>query len=150
MKTIIQAILILTGVAASMSCALDPAFESKSAKSKSDEKLLNIFSDLSFFPPLSKARTNRYLAAESEILSRGLVRRSKIPQIRERKISTGMTKNEVTLSWGKPSDINKTVGSGYYSEQWVYGGYSSAGSGSFSPMGFVYFNNSGLVTTIQN
>lgn len=150
MKTIITKLIVFTSIAASVSCAFDPAYANKTAQSKSDAELLKSFGDVSFMPNLSGARRNNYAATENEILSRGLVRRSKMQLIRERKVEIGMTKNEVTLSWGRPSDINKTIGSGYYSEQWVYGGYSSAGSGSFSPMGFVYFNDSGRVTTIQN
>lgn len=35
-------------------------------------------------------------------------------------VKIGMTKEMCRLSWGKPNDINKTVSSGYNSEQWVY------------------------------
>ena len=42
--------------------------------------------------------------------------------IRAGKIMIGMTKSEVLRAWGKPDDINRTVGEGYgTSEQWVYG-----------------------------
>jgi len=41
--------------------------------------------------------------------------------MRRRKVQIGMTKEQVTLSWGKPERINRTVGKWGESEQWVYG-----------------------------
>jgi len=40
--------------------------------------------------------------------------------IKEGKLRIGMTKEEVIASWGKPIDVNKTVGPGGVHEQWVY------------------------------
>lgn len=37
------------------------------------------------------------------------------------KVVIGMTKEDVEASWGKPKDINRTVGSWGVHEQWVYG-----------------------------
>lgn len=41
--------------------------------------------------------------------------------IAEEKIILGMTKRQLTLSWGKPESINSTVTSAGRHEQWVYG-----------------------------
>lgn len=41
--------------------------------------------------------------------------------VKGKKIKIGMTKEEVELSWGKPSDINRTVTQYSTHEQWVYG-----------------------------
>ena len=54
------------------------------------------------------------------------------------KVWIGMTKEMAKLSWGEPSDINKTITAEAVREQWVYG------SGSY-----LYFTNNKL-TTIQN
>lgn len=52
-------------------------------------------------------------------------------------VKVGFTKEMVTVSWGKPEDINKTIHDGFITEQWVYGSRN-----------YVYFNN-GIVTAIQ-
>ena len=49
-----------------------------------------------------------------------------------------MTKQQVTLSWGEPWDINKTLLRNLSHEQWVY----KSGD-------YVYFDN-GIVTAIQD
>ena len=53
-------------------------------------------------------------------------------------ITIGMTKEQVTYSWGKPSKINRTTSRYGVREQWCY--YSGS---------YVYFDNDG-VTSIQN
>jgi hypothetical protein len=58
--------------------------------------------------------------------------------IQNGKVSIGMTKQECELSWGKPTDINKTVTGNYITEQWVY-----------SLSRYLYFKN-GILKTIQN
>jgi hypothetical protein len=40
--------------------------------------------------------------------------------IKERKIRLGMTREQVILSWGKPNNIHRTVGSWGVHEQWIY------------------------------
>jgi len=42
-------------------------------------------------------------------------------EILKRKVAIGMTKEMVIDSWGKPEDINRTVGTWGVHEQWVYG-----------------------------
>lgn len=54
------------------------------------------------------------------------------------KIRIGMTKNICRDSWGEPDSINKTITKYGTTEQWVYG-YS-----------YVYFNEKGQITAIQN
>lgn len=56
----------------------------------------------------------------------------------EGKINIGMNKEMCRDSWGKPDKINSTTTEYGTSEQWVYG-YS-----------YVYFDENGLITTIQN
>jgi len=58
--------------------------------------------------------------------------------IRKRQIRIGMTKEQVILAWGRPSDINTTTYAHGSHEQWVY-----------SMKSYVYFEG-GRVTTIQN
>ncbi len=58
--------------------------------------------------------------------------------IQNGKVSPGMTKQECELSWGKPTDINKTVTGNDITEQWVY-----------SLSSYLYFKN-GILETIQN
>jgi hypothetical protein len=41
--------------------------------------------------------------------------------IKQRKVKISMTTEQVIISWGKPDDINKSVGSWGVHEQWVYG-----------------------------
>lgn len=40
--------------------------------------------------------------------------------IRDKRVMIGMTKEDVIASWGRPSDINRTVRSSGVREQWVY------------------------------
>ena len=44
----------------------------------------------------------------------------KMEAIRNGEVIIGMTKEEVTRSWGHPTKINRSVGVGYASEQWIY------------------------------
>lgn len=74
-------------------------------------------------------------------------RRSKWPiritsRIKNKKICLGMTKEQVRLSWGRPDDINRTVGSWGTHEQWIYrrGEYKSQ---------YLYFEND-YVTSWQD
>ena len=48
-----------------------------------------------------------------------------------------MSKSDVLRAWGKPNDINRTVGDYGTSEQWVYGNE------------YIYFDN-GTVTAWQD
>ena len=58
------------------------------------------------------------------------------------KIRIGMTKDQVIYSWGRPNDINRTVGSWGIHEQWVYdrGDYNSQ---------YLYFED-GILTSWQD
>lgn len=58
--------------------------------------------------------------------------------ILSRKVRVGMTKEMAKASWGKPSDINRTINQYGTHEQWVYEGGS-----------YLYFDDDKL-TTIQN
>ena len=70
------------------------------------------------------------------------------PVIREcilsNKIQLGMNKKQVIASWGKPRDINKSVGSWGVHEQWIYGEY-----GTIYKVYYLYFEN-GILTSWQD
>lgn len=57
------------------------------------------------------------------------------------KLKIGMTKKQVIAIWGKPNDINRTVGSWGIHEQWVY---SYVGDGCY-----LYFED-GRLTSWQD
>lgn len=54
--------------------------------------------------------------------------------IEKQNISMGMTDKQVLASWGRPSDINRTVGPWGVHEQWVYSG------------SYLYFENGSLTS----
>lgn len=58
--------------------------------------------------------------------------------ILQKKVVIGMNENMVIESWGRPEDINRTIGSFGVHEQWVYDGGN-----------YLYFEN-GKLTTIQD
>ncbi|OGU40888.1 MAG: hypothetical protein A2455_17145 [Ignavibacteria bacterium RIFOXYC2_FULL_35_16] len=57
--------------------------------------------------------------------------------VKERKIAVGMTSEQAILSWGKPDDIKRTIGSWGKHEQWIYGS------------NYLYFEN-GKLTSWQD
>ena len=57
--------------------------------------------------------------------------------IKGQRVALGMTADQVILSWGKPEDVNRSVGSWGIHEQWVYGEQ------------YVYLEN-GKVTSFQD
>jgi len=61
-------------------------------------------------------------------------------RISQQKIWLGMEDDMALLSWGPPSDINKSVGSWGVREQWVYGWTSN--------VSYLYFEN-GILTSWQ-
>lgn len=61
--------------------------------------------------------------------------------ILEGKIYIGMSKEMARASWGRPSDVNRTIRQNYVKEQWVYSRYRDRS--------YVYFRD-GTVSTIQN
>lgn len=58
--------------------------------------------------------------------------------IKKEKIQLGMTKNQVRLSWGDPTDINSYGGSWGIMEQWIYGDVLNGGAV------YLYFDNGKL------
>lgn len=62
--------------------------------------------------------------------------------IRNKQVMIGMTKADVIASWGRPSDINRTIRSSGVREQWVY--RSKSGDAQY-----VYIRN-GKVTSISD
>ena len=58
-------------------------------------------------------------AANAEQIKQAQAKRE--ATIKAGKITLGMPKSEVLRAWGRPDDINRTVGDYGTSEQWVYG-----------------------------
>lgn len=73
-----------------------------------------------------------------EIVSRGYFSQSELDLIDSKSIQMGMREEALICSWGRPSDVNKSVGSWGEHKQYVYGGGS-----------YVYVEN-GRVTSWQN
>lgn len=65
-----------------------------------------------------------------------------LESISEAKISIGMSRHELLLAWGLPSDINDTVTASGKSSQWVYGNPAYGAN-------YVYLDND-IITAIQN
>jgi len=92
-----------------------------------------------------KLERERYIAAEKELWAK---RRKKYPHwseevwtaIRSYRVFLGMTREQARMSWGNPSDINRTITAYGVYEQWVYGTYSHR---------YLYFED-GILTTIQD
>ena len=59
--------------------------------------------------------------------------------IKEKKVSVGMTKEQVLLSWGKPKEVNSDSNKYGTSEQWVYSVWGG---------NYLYFDN-GTLSSIQ-
>ena len=59
-----------------------------------------------------------------------------ISLIKKGKIKMGMKSEQVSVSWGNPNKINKSIGSWGVHEQWIYKGH------------YVYFEN-GILTSLQ-
>jgi len=59
--------------------------------------------------------------------------------IEDNRVFIGMTAIQVRSSWGAPESIHKTIFSGGFSEQWVYGVYK---------VQYLYFRD-GILETIQ-
>lgn len=57
-----------------------------------------------------------------------------VAEIKNKKVSMGMTEKQVLASWGRPSDINRTAGAWGVHEQWVYSG------------SYLYFENGRLTS----
>ncbi len=72
-------------------------------------------------------------------------------RILQGKVAIGMTTEQVIASWGRPHDINRTVGSWGVHEQWVYGytKYYGSGVSGFVSTSYLYFEN-GLLTSWQD
>lgn len=60
-------------------------------------------------------------------------------------IQLGMTASQVRLSWGNPSDVNRTVSAHGTHEQWVYGRFTTYST----PHHYLYFDD-GVLTSWQN
>lgn len=59
-----------------------------------------------------------------------------------RKVVIGMTSEQAIRAWGKPTKVNKTIGVGYSSEQWVYD------NGAIGRSQYLYFDN-GVLRSMQ-
>lgn len=59
--------------------------------------------------------------------------------VKDKRLVIGMTVSQAVQSWGEPAKINKTTTARGTREQWVYPGGT-----------YLYFDESGKLTTIQN
>jgi len=83
-----------------------------------------------------------------DIINKSSVAMSRIDErikkaIKNRRVVTGMSKEDVIKSWGQPRDINRTVTSGCVHEQWCYRDVLEGTDR------YVYFEN-GVVTSWQD
>ncbi len=76
----------------------------------------------------------------ADLVIAGTITEQQAGLIKERKVWIGMTAELAVMSWGKPSDINRTTNANGTREQWVYGS---------SARNYLYFDN-GILTSIQN
>lgn len=79
-----------------------------------------------------------------EVVNRGLFTDREMDLISSKSVSVGMTENALIASWGRPEDINRTVGSYGVQKQYVYGRISE-----YSSRKYVYVED-GLVTSWQD
>jgi len=79
-----------------------------------------------------------------EAKRRGWLTDDEIELVKQKKIRIGMSERALKISWGYPSDINRTVGSFGVHKQCVYGTYSG-----YSSPTYVYVEN-GKVTSWQD
>ncbi len=59
-----------------------------------------------------------------------------------REVMIGMTREQATRAWGKPTKINKTLSATYSSEQWIYE------RGAIGRTQYLYFDN-GVLRSMQ-
>lgn len=84
------------------------------------------------------ARKNTVAAEEkSAAEKRAAAKKRAETEAEKRKVYIGMSKDDVLKRWGKPENINRTVGSWGVHEQWVYG------------QTYLYFKN-GIMTSFQD
>ncbi len=85
-----------------------------------------------------RLREREMIAKETKRKKAGDVKRIQ-DAISRKAVILGMTKANVLKSWGKPSDINRSVSNYGVSEQWVYGSYGT----------YLYFDD-GILTSFQD
>ena len=66
-------------------------------------------------------------------------------KVRSKKVTVGMTSEQVKLAFGEPSKVNRTVTASGVREQWIYGSYSRY----TKPWAYLYLTN-GRVTSWQD
>jgi hypothetical protein len=79
-----------------------------------------------------------------EAQRRGWLTDGEIETVKRKNLRIGMSERALLISWGYPSNINRTVGSFGVHKQYVYGTYSG-----YSSPTYVYVEN-GKVTTWQD
>lgn len=72
-----------------------------------------------------------------------------------KQVMVGMDENYVIKAWGSPHKINSTTSSKGTTQQWVFAYSKIIGTGkyafeTFVTTGYVYFNENGLVSSVQS
>jgi len=165
MKRVLLLILALTVLAG---CQTGPsAFDMRMAAMDEDFRRMKEESDWRLFRQTTFNNCTRALAFDKDIMRVDNCDKyqyntevtSKVQQIKDEfakmnlnparaeivkagKIRTGMTKDEVRLSWGPPYTVNRTVTTGSTHEQWVYGD-------EYNSKTYLYFDD-GVLTAWQD
>lgn len=134
-KWFLGALVVLFILSILVGCAGSPA-----RIAMMDKKELSNVSDKNLVNAIHFSGNDRLM---EEAKNRGLFTSREIRLIKEEKIAMGMSEKALLASWGRPSDINKSVGSFGVHKQYVYRG------GSYSDSTYVYLED-GEVTSWQN
>lgn len=117
----------------------------RATKPSDRQTLLDYYAELEKLVPENKTYSQNWKRIQLEIYKQNEADRKKAlaaerARRRSQGVSVGMTKEEVLMSsWGRPQHVNSTTTSRGTREQWVYGGGN-----------YLYFDESGRLTTIQN
>ena len=105
-------LLIFILCVALVGCTTAHIYTREQVNAMTDEQIIQIF-------PTANEDLRTWF--RDELISRDPQWAEKVPQeVVERSIVIGLTKEQVGMSWGKPTDINKTVSTWGVREQWVY------------------------------
>ena len=143
MKAKIAVILMIIIILFVSGCATTTTSQQATQPKDTDENLEEIFATMD--RQEATQRRQEYVNAHPEIDGRTRV------AILSGEVFIGMDKGQVIASWGRPHDINRTVGFWGVNEQWVYGytKYYGSGVSGFIPTHYFYFEN-GKLTSWQD
>lgn len=117
----------------------------KATKPSDRQTLLSYYSELEKLAPENGTYNQNWKRIQLEIYKQDEADKKRAwaaerATRRSEGVSVGMTKQEVLMSsWGRPQHVNSTTTTRGTKEQWVYGSRN-----------YLYFDESGRLTTIQN